>query len=340
MTSVLHVHFHRHFASFEAHFHFVNHLGDAVFDHDFGNFEGSVSYCQVNQSAFVSYFSLFFCSCLHAFFIVSAQFFNGFEIAVSCNVFVGQFRQYFAFNVLDVYFEYSFFTSQFSYEVFGREGYFYVSGITFGQANQLVFKAGDEGVRANFQRIAFAFAAAESFAVNSTSKVDDCEVAFFDYSAFFCNYHFSVAVAQVVHSSFQIFVGYNSFLFFNVQAFVFAQFRFRFQSNFDNQFHVLTFFEHGSFYFRVINGDKFLEFQCFAVNFVSYHFESFLFNSFFAIVHFDNVTGSFAFTEARDIYALSNFLNSLFKAIVYNCYFSSNFQSCFITYSFNGYVHE
>lgn len=115
---------------------------------------------------------------MHTLFVVSTQIFYSFEFGLGSNIFVVQFRQLFAFYVLDVYFEDSFFASQVFNKVIFRKGYFYVSGIAFRQANQLIFEAGDEGVGTNFQRIAFAFTAAERFAVNSTCKVDDSEVTF------------------------------------------------------------------------------------------------------------------------------------------------------------------
>ena len=270
-------------------------------------------------------FSVSFSSFLHTLFVVSTQLFYSFEVGLGSNIFVVQFRQLFAFYVLDVYFEDSFFASQVFNKVIFREGYFYVSGIAFGQANQLIFEAGDEGVGANFQRIAFAFAAAERFAVNGTSKVDDSEVAFFNYSAFFSNYHFSVAAHHVFNLSVNLLVGYFNFFFLYMQTFVFAQFRFRFQGYFNGQFHIFAFFEGRFFNFRIGYRDQFFLVQSFAVCFVSNDFKSFLFYSFFAIVHFDNSARSFAFTEARDICLVSNFLYSLFIACVYLSSRSGNF---------------
>ena len=108
-------------------------------------------------------------------------------------------------------------------------------------------------------------------------------------------------------------------------AFVFAQFRFRFQGYFNGQFHIFAFFEGRFFNFRIGYRDQFFLVQSFAVCFVSNNFKSFLFYSFFAIVHFDDSTRSFAFTEARDICLVSNFLYSLFIACVYLSSRSGNF---------------
>ena len=315
-ASVLLVHFHVHLAAFQAHTHFFNHLADAVFDHNSRNGEFSVSNCSVNQSMLISYLSVFFSSLLHTLLVVSAHFFNGLKVAVSSNIFVVQLGQLFNFNVLNVYFEDSFFASQLFYEVLFGEGYFYISCIALGQANQLVFEAGDEGVGANFQGIALAFAAAEGFAANGTSKVDNSEVALFDYMAFFSCNHFSVAVAQVVHLCFNVLVGYNGFFLVNMQALVFAQFRFRFNGNLNGQLHILAFFEYGFFNLGVFNGNQVLYIQSFGVQLVSNHFESFLFDCFLAIVHFDDSARSFALAEARNIYAISNFLYSFFETSI------------------------
>ena len=315
-TGVLLVHIHVHFAAFQAHAHFFNHLGNAVFDHDCRNGEFSVSNSSIDQSMLVSNLSVFFSSLLHTLLVVSAHFFNGLEIAVSSNIFVGQLGQLFNLNILNVYFEYCFLASQLFNKVFFGEGYFYISSIALGEANQLVFKAGDKGVRAYFQRIALAFAAAEGFAANGASKVDDSEVALFDYMAFFSCNHLSIAVTQVFHLSFNILVGYNGLFFVNMQALVFAQFGFGFNGNLNGQLHILAFFEYGFFNLGVFNRNQVLNVQSFGVQLVSNHFESFLFDSFLAIVHFDDSARSFALAEARNIYAISNFLYSFFETSI------------------------
>ena len=264
----------------------------------------------------ISYLSIFFSSLLHTLLVVSAHFFNSFEIAVSSYIFIVQLGQLFNLNILNVYFEHSFFTSQLFYEVLFGEGYFYISSIALGETNQLVFEAGDEGVGANFQRIALAFATAEGFAANSTSEVDNSEVAFFDYMTVFSCNHFSVAVTQVVHLSFNILVGYNGLFLVNMQALVFAQLGFRFNSNLNGELHILAFFEYGFFNLRIFYGNQVFNVQSFGVQLVSNHFECFLFDCFLTIVHFDNSTRSFALTEARDIYAISNFLYSFFETSI------------------------
>ena len=338
-AAVLHVLFKAQFAGFQAHAHFVNHLGNAVFNHDFRNFKFRIGNSKVNQCFFVSDFGIVFCCFLHAFFIACAQFFNGFAIAVCCYVFVGQFGQFFAFNVLYVYFEDSLFAGQFFNKVFFREGYVHIGGIAFFKANELVFKARDEGVGTNFQRIAFAFAAAERFAVNGACKVDNCKVAFFNYSAFFSFYHFCMAVAQALYLFFNSFVGNFNCFFFNMQFFVVAQFNFRFQGYFNGKFHIFVFFKYGFFYFRVGNRDEFFLFQSLSVALVGNQFKSFLFYSFFAVVHFDNVAGGFAFTEAGDVYLACDFCNGFFIAFVYFLCGQSDFKSCVVADSFYCYVH-
>ena len=316
-TGVLLVHIHVHLAAFQAHAHFFNHLADAVFNHDGRNGEFSVSYSSVNQSMLVSNLGVFFSSLLHTLLVVSAHFFYGLEFAISSNVLIGQLGQLFNLNVLNVNLKYCFLASQLFNEVFFGEGYFYVSSIALGQANQLVFEARNEGVGANLQRIALAFAAAEGFAANCTSKVDNSEVTLFNDVAFFSCYHLSVAVTQVVHLSLNILVGYDGLFLVNMQALVFAQLGFRFNGNLNGQFHVLAFFENGLFNLGILNGNQVLNVQSFGVQFICDHFESFLFDSFLAIVHLNDTTRSLALTEARNIYAISNFLYSFFEAGIY-----------------------
>lgn len=72
------------------------------------------------------------------------------------------------------------------YEVVFRESYLYGYVVAGLMSFQLVFKAGDKALGANFQRIGLAFATFEGLAVNGAFEIDNSEVAFLQFSPFFC----------------------------------------------------------------------------------------------------------------------------------------------------------
>ena len=222
---------------------------------------------------------------------------------------------------LDMHFENGLFAGQFGNEIAFREGYVHIGVVVFLQTDQLVFKAGDEGAGADFQRIALTFAAAEGFAVHRAGKVDNGEVAFFDDGLVIGIYHLRAAVAQVFQRFVNVFVGNAGFFFLHMDAFVFTQFRFRFQHNLDFRFKVLAFFKAFKRFlliqhFRIGNRHQLFRFNCFLVSPVHADIECFFLYGTLAVMHFDNITRRFARTETGDPYLVRNPCHSLFKAFV------------------------
>ena len=237
-------------------------------------------------------------------------------------------------------FEHSCFASQFLGEVVFRERYIHIGGFAFAQANQLVFKARDETAAAHFQRIAFAFAAGERFAVHSTGKVNDGHVALFQLFAFRSFYHLGSALLQVFYSLVHISVSDFFFFFLNIQILVLAQFRFRTQGYGQGQVHGLAFFEFGIFDFRIRNGYQLVFFHGCFVFLVRCDFKGFIFNGIFAYMQFQNPTGCFALAEAGNRDLLVDLVSSFSKCFGYILYRQSNLQGCFITISFYGNAHS
>ena len=148
-----------------------------------------------------------------------------------------------------------------------------------------------------------------------------------------------MAAAQTLYLFFNCFVGNFNCFFFYMQFFVITKFNFRFEGYFNGKFHIFVFFKYGIFNLRVGYRNQFFLFQSFGIALVSNQFKCFLFYCFFAIVHFDNIAGGFAFTEAGDIYLACNFCNGFFKAFVYFLCGQSDFKSCVVADSFYCYVH-
>ena len=324
---------------FQVHGQFIHHLVGPLGHHHIRHFKLGVFHSLFDQVGFVvGLCPLSFClfQTVHGLF---PEFSHSLAVAVGSDQFVGNFGNFLHFHILHIDFEHSLLAGQFLGEVVFREGCVHIRGFTLFQANQLVFEAGDEAVAAHFQRIALAFAAFESFAVNGAGKVDDGQVAFFQSLAFRSFHHLGSPFLQVFH--FLVHVSVSDFLFVlgNVQVFVLTQFRFRTQGDHQGHFHGLTFFELGIFDFRIGNGNPLVFFQGFSIFTVGSDFESFFFDGIFAHVHFQHTAGSFALTEARDGNLFVDLGNGFFKSLGYVFYRQSDFQGCFITFSFYGNAH-
>ena len=175
----------------------------------------------------VGFFCLLDSLQLHLLFHRSLQVIHFIELADGFCESIIKSRQLFAFYIIDVNFEFCFFAFESIDEVGFREGDldFYV--IACFMAFELFFKARDEALGADFQRIGLAFAAFERFAVYEAFEVDDSVVAFGKDSAFFCLFEACALFSCFLQFSFDLCIGNFRFFMGCFEAFVFAQFYFR-----------------------------------------------------------------------------------------------------------------
>ena len=93
--------------------------------------------------------------------------------------------------------------------------------IAGGQAHQSLFKAGDEGVRAQLQAVAFGLAALKGHAVVEALEVQDHGVAFLGGALH--GLDAAVALGHAVDFGLDLFIGHIDFGLGNLQALVIAQ---------------------------------------------------------------------------------------------------------------------
>ena len=279
---------------------------NAICDHHFRDINFCIFNSCFDQFTIICINSTAFSIFFHFLAKVCFKFCNCFIGRISFCEFIVQFRQLFTFNVVNVGSEFCFFTSQISYKVVFWESNFYSYIITSFGANELIFKTRNKVARTDLQWVGFTLTAIESFAINSTFEVDNCEVALFHLGILVCNNHFRLLFSDVFQLILNLFVSYLSFFFFSVQAFVVTQFNIRAfcYSCFEDE--VFTFFKLYLFDFRLGHRNDFIFLQSSCVVLVNEEIVSFIQNSFFTIVHFDDIAWCFTFTEARNVHLRSN----------------------------------
>ena len=325
LADVLQVVVHGSVSGFNVQFHFFHDFVNALFHHFLGNVYFGIGHSLVDEGFMVSFFCLLESLELHLLFYSCLQFVHGFKLADGFCKCVVQFRKLFAFYVTDMNCEFCFLAFEGIYEVVFRESYLYGYVVAGLMSFQLVFKAGDKALGANFQRIGLAFAAFEGLAVNGAFEIDNSEVAFLQFSPFFCFFHSCILFSSAFELCHDLVIGDFRVFFLCFQAFVFAQFYFRTFYEGNGEGSAFCFGEFVILYFGSGYRNQFFLAECFFNGFIDYNILSFRFYSFLTEMHFKDLAACFAFTESGDSYLVGNAGYCSFESFLYN--FSGQFNA-------------
>ena len=180
-------------------------------------------------------------------------------------------------------------------------------------ADELFFKARNETAAADFQRIGFAFAAVERFAVDFARKVDHRDVTVFQCRVFDRN-QFGMLLGHGLQLFFDHVVGHFGMRMIDRQAFVVAEFDFRLFDECRFEGHILAFFKGHHVDVRLRDRDEILFAQGPIVKTVHQQFARFTEYDIFTEMRFQNFPRRFAFAESRNIYLLRQTRNRVLNS--------------------------
>ena len=318
LADVLQVVSELHVSGFEVHGDLFDDLVNALVDHFVRDIDLGIGYSLRYESFMVGFFCLLDSLQLHLLFHRSLQVIHFIELADGFCESIIKSRQLFAFYIIDVYFEFCFFAFERIDEVGFREGDldFYV--IARFMAFELFFKARDEALGADFQRIGLAFAAFERFAVYEAFEVDDSVVAFGKDSAFFCLFEACALFSCFFQFSFDLCIGNFRFFMGCFEAFVFAQFYFRTFYKSSGEFCAFGFREEIFLHIRLGDRDDLFLLHSFGESAIDDDIFRFSDDSFLAEMHFQYLAACLAFAETRDSDLVCNASYSLLESFLYS----------------------
>ena len=336
-AEILKVHRKAHVVCFEVHSQFVYHLVGALGHHNFRDFKGSILYGLLDDVPFIVCLGLIFFRFLQTGQGLFAEFGNRLAVGVFLDQFVGHFRNFTNLDILDMDLEDSGLASQFLRTIILRERHIDIGGFILFQTNHLVFKARNKAAGTDFQGIALAFAAFKRFTVDSAGKINRSEVSLFQFTVFRSVNQFSSPFLQVADGIVHIFI--SDFTDNLLEVLVFTQFNFRTERDQKGHFHFLAFFQGGILQFGICNRNEVVVIKGLSVIIIGKDLERFFLDGILTDMGFQDPARSLSFSKARNCDLFVDTGNGSFETLCDFFNRNSEFQSCFVTFSFYRNAH-